>query len=237
MASLRSILVTGANQGLGFHTVQQLAQTENTLVFMGSRKLSNAKQAITKFVSEIHPSSLVVPVQLDITDEESIRSATGTVETALKERKLAGLDVLVNNAAVATQSFQEVYAVNVTGTAAITAALRPLLNKNGAIINMSSSLASHAWHTKRPPPPIESPAYSSSKSALNHLTLIWAIEEEQRGHGVRVVSICPGFNATKLSDYMGTIPPSEGARIIVKTALEEGGQSGVYFNKEGLIEW
>jgi NAD(P)-dependent dehydrogenase (short-subunit alcohol dehydrogenase family) len=79
----------------------------------------------------------------------------------------------------------------VFGTAAITEALRPLLNNGGAILNISSSLGSLRWHTQRPPPPLY-PAYSSSKSALNSLTLQWAIQEEQKGSGIRVVSICPG---------------------------------------------
>ncbi|KAF7315667.1 Short-chain dehydrogenase/reductase family protein [Mycena indigotica] len=236
MSSTRSILVTGANQGLGFHTVHQLAQAENTLVFIGSRKLANATEAIAKFASEIHPSSSVVPVQLDLTDEESIKNAAATVEKTLKEKQLIGLDVLVNNAALGTDSFHDVYAVNVIGTAALTNALRPLLNKGGSILNISSTLGSLAWYTQRPPPPIYS-AYASSKSALNHLTLSWAIEEEQKGTDIRVVSICPGFNATNLNNYTGTMPPSEGAKIIVQNALQKGGESGVFFDKSGPVKW
>nr|GAT49366.1 short-chain dehydrogenase/reductase family protein [Mycena chlorophos] len=236
MAALRSIFVTGANQGLGMHAVHQLAQTPSVLVFMGSRKLSNAKDALAKFAGDVHASSTVVPVQLDLTDAESIKKAAIVVDETLKEKGLTGLDVLVNNAAIATNSFPDVYAVNVVGTAAITAALRPLLNQNGSIINISSELGSLTWHTKRPPPPLFA-AYSSSKSALNQMTLIWAIEEEQKKSGVRVVSICPGFNATALNNYTGTQAPEDGVKVIVKTALEKSGASGVYFNKEGPIAW
>ncbi|KAJ7074649.1 hypothetical protein C8F01DRAFT_1101332 [Mycena amicta] len=235
MTTLRSIVVTGANQGLGMHAVHQLAQTANVLVFMGSRKLSNAQEAIAKFASDIHPSSSVIPVQLDITDDESIKTARATIEKTLKDKELAGLDVLVNNAAIAVESFKEVYAVNVVGTSAVTAALRPLLNNGGSILNISSTLGSLDWHTQRPPPPIY-PAYSSSKSALNQLTLIWSIEE-QKGSGIRIVSICPGFNATNLNNYTGTMPPSEGVKIIVQTALEKGGKSGVFFSKTGTVKW
>jgi NAD(P)-dependent dehydrogenase (short-subunit alcohol dehydrogenase family) len=41
------------------------------------------------------------------------------------------------------------------------------------------------------------PEYSSSKTALNHLTVQWAMEEQKNGSGTRVVSICPGaFSAS-----------------------------------------
>lgn len=88
-------------------------------------------------------------------------------------------------------TFESTYAVNVFGTVAITQVIRPLLKDGGAILNISSGLASLHSHTQRPPPPIY-PAYSSSKSALNSLTLQWAIQEEEKRSGIRVVSIDPG---------------------------------------------
>ncbi|KAF7314534.1 Short-chain dehydrogenase/reductase family protein [Mycena kentingensis (nom. inval.)] len=235
--STRTIFVSGANQGLGFHTVHQLSVTPNTLVFLGSRNFAAAADAISKFSAEIHASSKVVPIQLDVTDDASIEAAKAAVSQTLQENNLIGLDVLINNAAVSVGGFQNIYAVNVVGAAALTTALRPLMNPNGSILNITSKLGSHSWHAERPPPPLY-PAYSSSKSALNALTQIWAIEEEQKNSGIRVASICPGLNATNLnkSDARGG-HPSEGCKVIVKAALEKGGASGVCFNKEGPIEW
>ncbi|KAF7360606.1 Short-chain dehydrogenase/reductase family protein [Mycena venus] len=238
MASIiRSILVTGSNQGLGMHTVHQLGSTENTLVFMGSRKLAAAEEALATFASDIHPSSTVVPVQLDITDAKSIKNAHTFIEETLKEKNLSGLDVLINNAARGGPGpFEETFAVNVIGTAAITETIRPLLNNGGAILNISSTLGSLHWHTQRPPPPLF-PAYSSSKSALSSLTLQWAIQEEQKGSGIRVVSICPGHNATRMTNYTAAMSPAEGCKVIVRTALEKGGKSGVFFDKDGEVKW
>ncbi|KAJ6584115.1 hypothetical protein DFH09DRAFT_266784 [Mycena vulgaris] len=236
MSTIRTIFVTGSNQGLGMHTVHQLAATPNVLVFMGSRKVAAAEEALAKLSADVAASSSVVPVQLDITDAASMKNAHAFVAEHLKEKDLTGLDVLINNAAIAVPSFEVTLGVNVIGTAAVTGALRPLLNKGGAILNISSKLGSLAWHTERPPPRVFG-AYSASKSALNSLTLQWAIEEEAKGSGIRVVSICPGFNATNLNQYTGTMSPSEGCKVIVNTALEKGGRSGVYFNKEGDIAW
>ncbi|KAF7292808.1 Short-chain dehydrogenase/reductase family protein [Mycena indigotica] len=236
MSNLRSIVVSGANQGLGYHTVHQLASTPNVLVFLGSRKLVAGKEAIEKFSAGIHPGSVVLPIQLDITDANSISTARDVIAQELKKRNLAGLDVLINNAGILTPNFEEVYAVNVFGTVNLTAALRPLMNKNGSILNISSELGSLAGHTKRPVPP-QFPAYNSSKAALNQLTLAWAIEEEQKGSGVRVVSICPGYNTTNITGYAGDLHPSEGCKIIVRTALEQTGTTGVFFKASGPIEW
>ncbi|KAJ7740199.1 hypothetical protein DFH07DRAFT_839190 [Mycena maculata] len=121
---MRSIMVTGSNQGIGMQTVRQLASTPNVLVFMGSRKIAAAQEAKAGFESDIHPSSSVVPVQLDITNDKSIVAAHATIVTKLKEKNLRGLDVLINNAAIITDSFKEVYEVNVFGTAAVTESIR-----------------------------------------------------------------------------------------------------------------
>ncbi|KAJ6508419.1 hypothetical protein C8R45DRAFT_922167 [Mycena sanguinolenta] len=235
-ATVRSILVTGSNQGLGYHAVHQLGATENVLVFMGSRNLAAAEEARAKFAPEIHPSSAVVPVQLDVTDTTSIKNAEKFIADYLKDKTLSGLDVLVNNAGVVGATFEATYVVNVFGAAAVKEAFSPLINNGGAILNISSTLGSLHWHTQRPPPPIYL-AYSSSKSALNSLTLQWAIQEEEKKSGTRVVSICPGFNATNLNHYTGTMNPADGAKVIVTTALAKEGKSGIFFNKDGEVKW
>jgi NAD(P)-dependent dehydrogenase (short-subunit alcohol dehydrogenase family) len=126
--------------------------------------------------------------------------------------------------------------VNVFGTVAVTEAIRPLLKAGGAILNISSTLGSLHAHTQRPPPPVYLP-YSSSKSALNSVTLQWAIQEEEKKSGVRVVAICPGFNATALNYYTGTMQPEDGAKVIVGAALAKEGKSGVFFDKDGEVKW
>ncbi|KAJ7029285.1 hypothetical protein C8F04DRAFT_1265154 [Mycena alexandri] len=226
---VRSILVTGSNQGLGRHAVHQLAQTPNVIVFMGSLKLEAAEEALSKFASDIHASSSVVPVHVN-------NAAHVFVVNYLKKKGISNLDVLVNNAAIVGATFESTYSVDVFGTVAITEALRPLITNGGAILNISSSIGSLTRHTKRPPPPLY-PAYSSSKSALSSLTLQWAIQEEAKGSKIRVVSICPGHNATALNNYTGAMDPADGAKIIVTTALAKEGQSGVFIDKDGYVEW
>ncbi|KAJ7490561.1 hypothetical protein FB451DRAFT_1513266 [Mycena latifolia] len=256
MAQIRSILVTGRTKvctpiyrkqfsnptfrgnslGLGMHTVHQLASTPNVLVFMGSRKIAAAEESLTSFAADIHSSSTVVPVQLDITDGNSIKAAHARIADQLKAKNLSGLDVLINNAAVLTPSFKETYEVNVFGTVAITESIRPLINTGGAILNISSAIGSIALLLKTPNIP-SMPPYSSSKTALNNLTVQWALQEQKKGSEIRVVSICPGYNATKINNHTGTMSPAEGCKIIVKAALEKEGRTAIFYNKEGDFEW
>ncbi|KAJ7628737.1 carbonyl reductase [Roridomyces roridus] len=240
MSFPRTIFVTGANQGLGMHTVQQLAATPDVLVFMGSRKLAAAEEAIAKF-ADIHPSSTVVPVQLDLTDATSIQNAHDVVAKTLKEKNIPGLDVLVNNAAVSssTSTPEVIYATNVMGTSRVKDALLPLINKGGSILNISSGLGSIANFCQRPAqmPTIYS-LYAASKAALNSLTAQWALDGEQNGSGIRVISICPGLNATRLTGYakIGT-DPADGCKIIVKEALAKEGKTSVFVHKDGEYPW
>ncbi|CAK5272174.1 unnamed protein product, partial [Mycena citricolor] len=205
----------------------------------GSRNLSKAEEALAKFASDVHPSSTVVPTLIDLTDEKTIKAAAESTAKILKEKGAAGLDALVNNAAILGQGSDAlIYATNVAGTVAVKDALYPLMTATGGavIVNISSELGSLTLHTKRPPLPIYG-AYSASKSALNSFTLQWTIEEEQRKSGIRVVSICPGYNATNINGYGGTKDPADGSMIIVKEALATEGESGRFYNEEGPIGW
>ncbi|KAJ7085614.1 hypothetical protein C8R43DRAFT_1174290 [Mycena crocata] len=196
------------------------------------------EEALAVFASDIHPSSAVVPVQLDITDDASIQAAHTTIVAHLKAKDLPGLDVLINNAAVITPSFKETYKVNVFGTVAITESIRPLINTGGAILNISSAAGSSTLLPKCNMPTAPGVmAYSSSKSALNNLTVQWALEEVKMGSGIRVVSICPGSNATRMTNYKGAMSPAEGCKIMVSTALEKDGRTAVFLSKNGDYEW
>ncbi|KAJ7257547.1 hypothetical protein B0H12DRAFT_1218443 [Mycena haematopus] len=234
---VRTILVTGANQGLGMHAVHQLGSTPDVIVFMGSRKIAAAEDALSKFAADIHPSSTVVPVQLDITDAASIEAAHGFVTDFLKNKGIQSLDVLINNAAINVSSFPESFATNVFGAVYVTEAFRPLLinSGSGVILNISSGMGSMNLHSQRELPFL--PSYASSKAALNMLTVQWAQRERDTKSGIRVISICPGYNATNLNQYKGTMSPAEGCKVIVKAALETEGRSGVFIHKDGDYPW
>ena len=90
MENMKIILVTGGNRGIGLEICRQLDALGHTVI-MGSRDLSRGLKAATSI------SRRIIPLQLDVTDEDSIS------RLYLSVRKEAGkLDVLINNAGINT---------------------------------------------------------------------------------------------------------------------------------------
>jgi NAD(P)-dependent dehydrogenase (short-subunit alcohol dehydrogenase family) len=95
MPSNNIVLITGGNTGIGYESVKALyaSPTAHTIL-MGSRSLNKARAAISTLQSEIPDSkSEIVPLQIDIEDDNSIENVFKEVET-----KYGKVDALVNNA-------------------------------------------------------------------------------------------------------------------------------------------
>ncbi|CAK5266676.1 unnamed protein product [Mycena citricolor] len=238
--TIQSFVVTGANQGLGFHTVHQIAQKPQTLVFLGARRISAAQEAIASLASDIHPTSAVLPVYMDLTKEETVKDAAVFVAAALKERGLSGLDALVNNAGIPTGTDLAIFATNVVGTLAVKNAFRPLLKQGGRIVNVSSLLGSQTLNQARPRvvPVAIYTTYAASKAALNNLVLQWAFEEEEAKSGIRVMALCPGHTTTAANAFSEHgAPPEETCKIIVDSAMGTP-ENGAFVDVKGAtIPW
>ena len=109
MASLLPvILITGANQGLGWQAAQQLAKTGNYRVLLGSRDPAKGAAAVQKILSDGSPDSnnnngssiprtgALETLAIDITSDASIDAAVAHVS-----RTYGHLDILINNSVTA----------------------------------------------------------------------------------------------------------------------------------------
>jgi NAD(P)-dependent dehydrogenase (short-subunit alcohol dehydrogenase family) len=209
-------LITGANKGLGYATARQLIELGHT-VYMGSRDPARGAAA----AEALGGRTLLV----DVTDGASVQAAADRVR-----EEQGYLDVLVNNAAIAEKGgpieeltaadLETIYQTNVFGVVRMIQAFLPLLRAASSprIVNVSSSLGSldarsrddiQELRTGRDP----LLAYSSSKAALNMLTILYAQTLD-----VRVNAVNPGFTATDLNAHKGTKSVEEGAAIIIATA-------------------
>lgn len=94
MAS-KIVLITGANTGIGYETVKALCKSEISYkIILSGRNIEKVEAAVKSVQSEITGNSTsVIPLQLDITDDESIEAAFQKLSTEIDR-----LDVLVNNA-------------------------------------------------------------------------------------------------------------------------------------------
>jgi NAD(P)-dependent dehydrogenase (short-subunit alcohol dehydrogenase family) len=187
-------VVTGSSSGIGLTTSLALARN-GYLTYATMRNLAK-RNSIQSIADKQHLPIRVV--QLDVTDENSIKSA---MESILSE---AGrIDLLVNNAGyVLTGAFEDIgmneikalYETNVFGVIRVTQAVLPIMRKQGSgrIINISSGAGRIGYPSGS--------AYVSSKFALEGLSESMAYEIEQ--FGIRTVLVEPGFVRTKIGENM-----------------------------------
>jgi carbonyl reductase 1 len=143
----RIILVTGANKGIGFEVIKKLLEesstSNNNLILLGSRDLTRGQDALVKLGS---PSNVHV-LQLDTSSAESIARATDEI----KQKYGGQLDVLINNAGIATtdnsiEGMQNVFGTNYYGVKMVNKQLFPLIRENGRVVNVSSQVGAWTLH-------------------------------------------------------------------------------------------
>ena len=186
----RFVLITGASTGIGAACAMGCAGQGMT-VFAGVRN-PDAGAAL-----RARGGAAIIPLELDVTDDESVKRAAGMVERRVGD---AGLFGLVNNAGIAIGSPLELIPlaqlrrqleVNVVGQIAVTQAVLPLLRRaRGRIVNMGSIAG-------RGTIPMTGP-YSASKHALEAVTD--ALRLELYPWGIEVSIIEPGAIATPIWD-------------------------------------
>ena len=249
MSNLPIILVTGANQGLGFHACQHLARSGNYHVLLGSRDPKKGADAVQKILSADSSISKdkLETVALDITSDASIDAAAGSIKD-----KFGHLDILVNNAALGSSAsknltlrehYADLFNVNVASQAIVTEKLLPLLKASlGAKkrVVFTSSVMGSTTLAQKPGQNYYAtahPVYRSTKAALNmHMVYYGNVLKDD---GIAVLALCPGFCSTNLTQYGGPIPPEEGSKTIVKAATEESNEemAGLFFDVTGKLPY
>jgi NAD(P)-dependent dehydrogenase (short-subunit alcohol dehydrogenase family) len=82
-------------------------------------------------------------------------------------------------------------------------------------------------------------AYSSSKTALNMLTVQYAhaFAKDPDLSRIKINAATPGYTATDLTGHRGSRTVEEGAQIIVELAALADGPTGGFFNDQGRVPW
>jgi NAD(P)-dependent dehydrogenase (short-subunit alcohol dehydrogenase family) len=196
----KSVLVSGANRGLGRALVEEALRRGAARVYAGARK------PLT------HPDARVTPLTLDVTDPAQIQAAVEQVES---------LDILVNNAGISLPddlsdraAVDRHLAVNLFGTWGVTEAFLPSLTRSGAaIVNVVSIGAFAAVPVL--------PAYSISKAAAFSLTQ--SLRALLAGRGVSVHAVMPGPIDT---DMVRELPIPKTPPESVAQAVFDGMENG-----------
>lgn len=237
------VLITGANQGLGFEVARKLTTDNLTYhVLMGYRDEAKGSEAVQKLASQ---GLSVSGLKIDITDDTSIKAAAEEVGNTF-----GVLDVLINNAgaikegrlegATLREIWQAGFDLNTTSHVATTEAFLPLLEKSSLprIVFVSSALGSCAGRID----PTDQfaaapfPAYRASKAALNMVTCHYAHLYGPKGWKINASD--PGFCATNFNRYTGWGTAESGAVQTAKLAtLGKDGPNGTFSNTDGVIGW
>ena len=239
---MKTVLITGANKGIGFETAKQLAQS-GYFVYLGSRDKIKGHEAVEKLKASGIDN--VDCIEIDVTNIDSIKSARKQLENKVQQ-----LDVLINNAGISgkmpqnistddIENLRKVFDTNFFGAIQTTQEFIELLKKSNEprIVNVSSELGSLAVHnnTQNPNYGIYD-AYSCSKTALNAFTVMLA--NEFRDTNFKINSVTPGYTATDLNQFKGTKTAEQSAKVIVKYAtIANDGPTGKYFKEDGEIDW
>ena len=203
----RVAVVTGAGKGIGLAVARAFAE-EGVRVVAGSRRPGEALEEL----AERYP---VVPVSVDLNTVEGPAKIVGR---AVEE--FGGVDVLINNVggvkprmggflSIEDEDWLDTLELNLmSAVRASRAALPHLLERGGAIVNVSSLNARLAQ------PPVAD--YAASKAAMSNLSK--ALSEEFGPRGVRVNAVSPGPVRTPLWEDEG----SAGEQMAAAMGVELG---------------
>jgi NAD(P)-dependent dehydrogenase (short-subunit alcohol dehydrogenase family) len=198
---MRQALITGGAGGIGSGVARAMLAQGYAVTVTG---LTEAE------VQSVPVEAGLSVTRLDVTDDVSVAEAVARFDR---------LDALVNCAGIimraaefGIEGFRKVIEINLTGTMRVCVAARPKLSGGGAIVNMSSMLATFGGP--------HAPAYSASKGGVDQLTK--SLAAAWAGEGIRVNAVAPGWITTELTRGL-VEDEARSAAILARTPMKRWG--------------
>ncbi|HET9143582.1 SDR family NAD(P)-dependent oxidoreductase [Actinophytocola sp.] len=225
MSGARSVLVTGANRGIG-RAVAELLSRSDWRVVVGARDGDEAAAVAAALGAR--------PVAIDTTDPDSVKRA---------REAIGPVDALVNNAGVLLDAgtdplsvpldlVERTLAVNLLGSWRVCQEFVPAMVERGwgRVVIVSSGTAT--FHNGLF---AGAPGYSVSKTALNGLTTMLAAQT--RNSGVLVNAVNPGMTRTRMMPKAQREPADAARDIVHAVTLPDDGPTGAFLRGREQIEW
>lgn len=249
----KTVIITGANSGIGFEAAKTLA-AKGAHVIMAARNKEKGQAAINDIMLE-NESAKVKLMQLDLADLRSVREFANTFSSQFNH-----LDLLINNAGVmippygkTKDGFELQFGSNHLGHFALTGLLLPLLKiTSGSRVVTLSSIA-HRGASIDFNNLDGSKGYKAMKfygqSKLANLLFAKELDNQFKQHGIKTISIAchPGISNTNLfkmgksetPGYMKRLmnlffqPANLGVLPTLYAATEESLEGGEYIGPDG----
>ena len=254
---MNTVIITGANSGLGFETAKKIAAKPDYRIILACRNMEKADSAKNSIISETG-NQHIEAMQLDTSSLNSVR--------AFAEKIIASgekIYALVNNAGISSMGhsgvtedgFDLVVGTNYMGHFLLTQLLLPCMAEDGRIYNVSSDMHNPpggglTWPGAEAvvfPKEEDRRNYSYSKLAMIYMAHVLAKKLKEDGKKITINAFNPGFmgetNFMKngkmsgfvvkhtMSDRYGTLETSSDALARLVTDDEFAACSGEYFDR------
>ena len=250
-----TILITGANRGIGYKVSESLSNKGKSIILTG-RNEEKVKTASLNFSNSKY-------LQLDVSNKRSIED----LPKRMKEKGITEISALINNAGILqpgwnATNFERTMNTNLFGPLRLIETLFPFLQVNGKIINVSAGILGKVTElspeyqeiianitnvneifaipfnendtlmTKKP-----TSTYSLSKALLNKATQLLAKDFEKKEKQVKIAAVCPGWCKTDLGTAKAPREASRGADSITWLIDNDDYPSGSYYRDGKPIPW
>ena len=223
------VIITGASQGVGRYVARTFAAAKAKVAVADIASMETVVAEVEQLGAE------VLPIETNVTDEESVRSMVETVY-----RKWGRIDVLMNDAGIVThfhvgsprwpgirdmprEFFQKVMDTNLGGTFLCTKHVLPYMESlhSGHIINVGQGeLSQKPLGEEQPgrPPNVGAAIYNTSKIAIRAFTR--GVAEEERRYNICIVSMGPGTSGSgEVHKGPGGIVTEDSPQWAIETSL------------------
>lgn len=251
----RTVIVTGANSGLGYDTAAALAD-KGAQVVLAVRNVDKGKEAVDR-IKKTSPDAVVTVAELDLSSLNSVRRAADELRTAHPR-----VDLLINNAGVmyvptretTEDGFEMQFGTNHLGHFALTGLLLDnLLSVEGSRVVTVSSVGHRILARIRFEDPHFETGYNRvrayGQSKLANLMFTYELQRRLALKGAPTIAAAahPGFSDTELMRYIPvfvpdiawkvfTQPADKGALPTLRAATDPDVQGGQYYGPDGIGE-
>ncbi|KAF8771537.1 C-factor-like [Argiope bruennichi] len=231
---VESVLVTGANRGIGLEFVRQLVKLPRPPKYIfATYRDRNTIEALKQLRDE-SKDTIILLIKMDARNADQIESARLVIEDMVGDK---GLNLLINNAGVLKrEAFPEIteenmllhFTTNTVAPVMVFKAMFPLLQKaatqaptgvnvsKAAVLNISSAggsieSQSSEFHKQR----LDSISYKTSKAALNMAMKVISLTIKEQD--ILVVNMCPGWVKTDMGSEAADLEISESVSAMMST--------------------